>query len=288
MNITVYTVINNCKDFLRPPLRAQPGVRYVCFANLPMPSVPPWEIQPCPQLPEPRPCPEHQYFNGDCSRCRRETAIRTSRIPKLLPHLWLDSEYSIYHDGNIQMKAEPEDIVSRRLVEPDTYLALYRHPQRCCIYEEAAVCVDLARDAVNRGYDPIPEPGPIMDQMKHYRLDGHPAEWGLWCGGVIIRQHTDMMARLNEAWWQNFNEGSTRDQLAFPPALRGLGCNINSLRGSIYDNQDFVGPQKDNGNWHMEWRHKHSEQENEWYDREMSKLARLSWLCAHGERVEAA
>jgi len=252
--LTVYTVILNHYDILRPPEIVNSKARYICFSDVPMPKVDPWEIQPCPQL------------LGDPSR--------DSRIPKLLPHLvpqLMDSDCSIYCDGALSPRCDPFDLVERRLKNHD--IAMYRHPCRECVYQEAAVCMTPPPRGIGM------DPGPLQEQVNRYRAEGHPEYWGLWAGGVIIRRHTDMIARLNEDWWRNFIQGSTRDQIAFPPALRPLCIGICTMPGDIMQCQDFQF------RMHADFREfTDNPPHMEWRDREKARLGRLREVClAHTE-----
>jgi hypothetical protein len=241
-------------DYLRPPQVIHPDVEYVCFSNLPMPECKPWRIVPCPAL------------TGSVGR--------DSRIPKILPHLCLDADYSIYHDANFAMQCDPLDLIERRLTSQDCDIAMYRHPARECVYEEAKVCIEMSHDAVRRGFPETPPIAPIQEQVAKLRADGHPPAWGLWACGIVIRRHTDMIAWLNERWWQEFAAGSSRDQIAFPPALRGLGCRINTIPGNVYQVKDW------GFNFHAAWTDRYRPEQNEWRDRELARTNRLREFVA--------
>lgn len=100
----VYTVLTNGFDNLRPPLVWSAGqkVSYLCFTDVPnLPKVEPWEYRPLYDLGHP---------------------ARTSRLPKILPHLLLpeDATASIYHDANLQLRRSPVDVARELLgVEVD-------------------------------------------------------------------------------------------------------------------------------------------------------------------------
>jgi hypothetical protein len=218
--IVVYTSIVNHHDYLRPPLLWDHGARYICFSDLPMAPCPPWEIQPCPIV--------------------SDSPTRNSRVPKFVPHLLFDAEYSIYHDGYFSLRRLAGDLVRHRLTNPGCDIAMFSHPARDCIYDEGREVLEMSAEAVRRGYPPTPDPTGIVEQMERYRDLGHPPHWGLWAGGFIVRRHTDMMARLGEEWMQEYMAGGERDQLPFPVVLRRLCCRINSIAGQITDNADMA------------------------------------------------
>ena len=114
--IYVYTSILGGFDSLRPPLcKPEPGVRYICFTDCPvLPSVEPWEFRPVHRI-------DRVAMDGNGFPIYVKDSPRTSRLPKILPHLVLpaDCDYSIWHDGNFQMKASPTETVAKLLRTAD-------------------------------------------------------------------------------------------------------------------------------------------------------------------------
>lgn len=211
--IYVYTSILDGWDNLRPPLAPpESGVRYLCFTNIPtLPDVYPWEFRPL-------------YDVGE--------ACRTARVPKILPHLLLpeDAEYSIYHDGNFQLKKTPADMIGELLGEHDW--AAHRHPCRTCVYQEADVILDHStmrgwRDK-NRA-----KVRPIIDEVGGYRAMQYPEHNGLWANGMLVRRHSSRVAALNERWWRLYSAGGVRDQLSFPVARHLEGLSVKSIDADI-------------------------------------------------------
>jgi len=229
--IYVYTSILGGFDSLRPPLCApEPGVRYICFTDVPvLPRVDPWEFRPV-----------HQVFDAEEFCDGKMSPARTSRLPKILPHLVLpeDCDYSIWHDGNFQLKMSPREIVSKLLRTADW--SAHRHPARDCIYDEAEI---LLREKIGTA-------SLVEAQIARYRAAGHPEHYGLWANGLIVRRHNVATAALNERWWQLFSEGCERDQVSFPVAQRETGVAMDTtirLHG-IYESE-YV-----QFNWHAAFR----------------------------------
>ena len=222
--ICVYTANLDLWDNLRPPLvQPEDGVRYICFTNSPLQAaVSPWEFRPCPDL-------------GNASR--------SSRVPKILPHLCLpEYDYSIWHDANFQLRVPARQVIGE-LLRFDDWCA-HRHPARDCVYAEAEILLK----------EKIGTPALVQTQIDHYREIGYPAHHGLWANGFIVRRHTPKTARLNEKWWELFAAGCERDQLSFPVArllsgtpLDGGGVN-HGLTRDIF-NSPYV-----KYNWHAAWR----------------------------------
>lgn len=132
---------------------------------------------------------------------------RNSRIQKIMPHLFFDTEYSIYLDGNIRLKVPAQKLIDEYLKDAD--VAVIRHIGRDCLYEEATAC-----QAMQKG-DPLE----LATQVKEYAKRGWKPHAGLAECGVIIRRHTPEVERWNEKWWAHYCRYSERDQISFPVAF---------------------------------------------------------------------
>jgi hypothetical protein len=123
-------------------------------------------------------------------------------------------EYSIWMDGNTKLKVAPEYLIEKYL--QNDYVAVLRHPDRNCIYDEAATCKTLNLDDLDT----------IEEQMIRYKERGYPENNGLSCTTYILRKHTPEIKRFNEKWWAEICEGSRRDQLSFDYCLWELGIKV--------------------------------------------------------------
>ena len=243
MSIVVYTCLVGGFDNLRPPLCVpEPGVRYICFTDVPvLPRVDPWEFRPVHRVKGPIGLTE---------------PARTSRLPKILPHLVLpeDCDYSIWHDGNFQMKASPTATISKLLRTSDW--AAHKHPGRDCIYKEAKVLLS----------EKIGTPALVERQIARCRdVYGHPKGYGLWANGLIVRRHNAATAALNERWWDLFSDGCERDQISFPVALRESGVAIETIRHTDIYGSEFV-----KFNWHAAFK---AREDNPTYWPERDRIA---------------
>lgn len=142
---------------------------------------------------------------------------RNSRIAKILPHLYIESDFSIYHDANIRLLKTPEELVETYLKEYD--IALFKHPTRDCLYDEALVCAKMGLD----------DPETIIEQVKAYENDGYGKHKGLCECGIILRRHTPKVKELNEAWWAHYCRYSRRDQISFMKAVDEVGIPIKII-----------------------------------------------------------
>lgn len=152
---------------------------------------------------------EEQSDTWDCKKPydKFKDNRRNSRIQKIMPHLFVDTEYSIYLDGNIRLKVPAQKLIDEYLKDKD--IAVIRHIGRDCIYDEAQACINLQKG------DPLE----IAEQIKKYAKAGWKEHAGLAECGVIIRRHTKKVKGWNEKWWAHYCRYSERDQISFPIAF---------------------------------------------------------------------
>lgn len=155
-----------------------------------------------------------KVFSYDAFKSDRMNA----KIAKILPHYFIDEEYSVWVDGNVfPLKTEEEYI---KLLD-DKDIAVFRHPERKCIYDEAMFCRLKGKDGAQI----------IEDHIKRYNLTNQS---GLYACGFIIRRHTERMKQLCEKWWAEICTGSSRDQISFPYVFPK--DEIKVLEGNIWAN----------------------------------------------------
>lgn len=192
--IQVFTSITGGKDTLRDDQNIG-NAKWTAFTNGGTSKV--WDIQPV-----------YDRFKSD---------RRNSRIYKMLPHLFTTARYSIWIDANLALRITPEELVDRYLQEHD--IAMFKHPVRDCLYDEAMVCA-------KKGLD---DPEVIIEQVKTYEENGYGKHKGLPECNVIVRRHTDKVREFNEAWWAEYCRYSVRDQISCMYAVDKVGISINIL-----------------------------------------------------------
>lgn len=201
-DIVVYTAILGDYDVLLPPDTEEENVDYICFTDESVTVPEPWEER-------------------EIEASSQPLKMGSGRL-KMLPHEYFpEYEYSIWIDGNIQIQKSVNGIIDRYL--GDTHLAVASHPKRSCIYEEADTCVEMGKT----------DEETVEKQMRRYREEGFPKDYGLSATGVLIRRHNkaDVVNAMN-IWWDEFRNFSNRDQLSFEYATwkRGLNYNQMSIR----------------------------------------------------------
>jgi len=195
MSITVLTSLCGEKDNL-VELQNKGNAKWVAYLDKPQSSRT-WDIK---------------------TACNKFTSSRrNSRIPKLLPHKYSDSEYTIWIDANVRLLITPEELVERYLKNHD--IATFKHPVRNCIYSEAMECAKRKLD----------NPEAIIEQARAYEIDHYPKGNGLGECMMIIRRNTPKVERFNNTWWAEYCRYSVRDQISFMYSLDKVGLNCNFI-----------------------------------------------------------
>lgn len=183
-------------DAIRPQAEQDCDVDWICFTDDPDLEAPaPWQV-----VVESRP----------------ESPCLAAKRPKMLPWLLVAHERVIWIDANMQVTAP--SFVGEALGCVHDGIALYRHPRRDCIYAEADA--SLGSESQGGKYDGLP----ILEQVEHYRAEGHPEHGGLFACGTIAWDTTDPKARmLGYRWLAECELRTIQDQLSLPVACRDLG-----------------------------------------------------------------
>ena len=203
MERVIYTAVVAGKDEVSLPA-VPPGWRRVCFTD--GPTYPGWENLPA-----------FSSFSDP---------VRNAKIHKILSHRFFPlAEVSLWIDGNVEVRCDLDKLVDSYLRTSD--VAVHKHRERQCIYDEAMACIELEKD--------LPEV--ILRQITRYRSEGYPANAGLAECTILLRRHTAAVCALNESWWQEITQGSRRDQLSFNYVINKLAMSY-----VIFDSHLFEGP----------------------------------------------
>lgn len=131
--------------------------------------------------------------------------IKRNRFYKLLPHrLFPDYEWSLYLDGNVDLRMDPLAFLDRHSRHGSDFL-VFRHPSRTSILEELAACIELRKDNAEL----------MVRQVAGYLEDGFRHAFALTQNNIMLRRHNDpALMALSEAWWAEVQSKSQRDQLS--------------------------------------------------------------------------
>jgi hypothetical protein len=154
-----------------------------------------------------------------------------AKLYKVLPHLHLDTDISIWMDANIYLRVSKERIVDELLGDAD--IAIFKHPYRESVLDEAKVLKQFGWEKSEV----------IEKQMEYYLGRNYPLSTLYECG-VIIRRHNHKTELLNNIWWSHICTFSHRDQLSFPIALNlageMTGLKVNVIQGNVRNHPLFV------------------------------------------------
>ncbi len=151
--------------------------------------------------------------------------VMNAKIYKILAHQYVDSDISVWVDGNITLLCSLQELVDEFLGDAD--IGVFKHPARNCIYEEGEELKKIMKVSQQHSV--------INEQIEHYKASGYQSNKGLYENGVIVRRHNKVVEEFNNAWWAETCRWSSRDQLSFPvtlvnhPSLK-LKANIGDVR----------------------------------------------------------
>lgn len=197
----IYTVITGDYDVLHEPEYLLEDMDYICFTDNNNFHSSIWQFRKI-ENPE----------NLD--------SIRLARKYKILCHHYLkEYDYSIYVDGKIKIIGNFKDFL--QTYSKGSPMLCFPHFVRECIYQEAIACIQVGKD----------HPQIIAQQVKGYRQEGYPANYGLTDNACLIRDHKNrQLQKVMECWWNEVKEKSRRDQLSF-----GYACWRNQFHYDLCD-----------------------------------------------------
>ena len=211
--ITVYTCIAGNYDVLVPQPKF-PNVQYICFAETDkIYRHRNWTVKP---FTSPNDLKNNALIN---------------RFHKILCfNNFEEGEFSIYIDGNVQLKVNPEKFVNI-LIKEESSIGAFRHPQRKSISEEFQACLDQKKILGN-------DIKVTQDFFKEMKKNGYKEKNDLTANYILARRKDDqeLIKAMNE-WWEIVLNKVGRDQLSMQYILWR-----NTLK--IIEMDDFLVPSK--------------------------------------------
>jgi len=186
-----------------PPLRDTPGVDRVMFTDDPNLEAQGWDVrvEPAPDV-HPR------------MAAKRYKLQPHAVLPEYDRRVWMDGSHTLLN---------PDAVTVALDLAAEPGIALHKHPERDCIYDEALASIAFATKYGDQ---------PIAEQTDAYRAEGHPPNWGLWAAGTVAsHRHADA---IFDAWWDEVNRWSYQDQLSLPVVLRRAGVRPGEFPHSQY------------------------------------------------------
>ena len=147
-----------------------------------------------------------------------QSPVMNAKIYKILAHKYLD-DISIWLDGNIYPLVPAQQLVDEWLGDAD--MAVFEHNHHWTMYQEVEVIRKMFKSR------------PWIYEEAKEQVKNYP-DLPLSMCGMIIRRHTSLVERFNEAWWAEICRWGQRDQLSFPVVLRRFpDLKVNYIKGNI-------------------------------------------------------
>jgi hypothetical protein len=201
MKIAVLTASVGTNNLL--PVNPFDGVDYFAFSDR-QTNVPGWTVK------------KAADFSADPKYKNR----RNAKIYKVLPFLFApDYDYYFWIDSTHQLEEDPRTVIDTYLKDSD--VAVFKHPERDCVYEEGKLVKQI-------GFD---YPNLIDDQLDFYRDMCYPEHNGLYELPVRVQRNTELTQRMGMMWWEQICMFSSRDQISFPFVCHQLGINLSIMPG---------------------------------------------------------
>jgi hypothetical protein len=145
---------------------------------------------------------------------------RDAKIYKVCPHLFLpEYEYYIWLDSTHILEADPDELIEKYLKGSD--IAVFKHPERDCVYEEGKLVKKIKFDYPNL----------IEEQLDFYEQMNYPEHNGLYELPVRIQRNNGRTRQLGLMWWEQICMFSSRDQISFPFVCNQLNIKPNIMPG---------------------------------------------------------
>lgn len=146
---------------------------------------------------------------------------RNARYHKAKPEF--DSLFSIWIDGTVTLVKSPQWLIDNELGDCD--MAVFRHMERDCLYDEAKECIKLNKDKREV----------IEKQVARYQQEKYPAGNGLASTRMVIRRNTPAVRRFNKLWLEEIIHYSLRDQISFNYCVWKAGVRFRYFEGDSLD-----------------------------------------------------
>ena len=205
----VYTAIFGQYDRLHElPDGIGADADFICFTDDETLACPGWEVRAeRPRYPHPR------------MAAKEYKTLPHVVLPEYEETAWIDGSFRIGH------AAFAREIFS--YLQP-AGMALFLHPDRGCIYDEAEVSRGMPKYAGQN----------LQGQVSHYRAQGYPEKNGLFACGVIARRRDDPAIRhLSELWMLENLRFIYHDQLSLPFLVWKLGLSPAVFRMHLWQSR---------------------------------------------------
>ncbi len=146
-----------------------------------------------------------------------------AKFPKCRPDLFLNTQKSVWIDASLRVTSNWLTTLARETISPNE-ICLFAHPTRKSISEEEQYCRNLDKY----------KNWPMLDQISYYKNTGFEDDIGLWAGGIIIRNHTNIMQEFGDQWIIENAFRSIQDQLSLPYLIWKNRLIIKKIQFDLY------------------------------------------------------
>lgn len=205
--IAVYTAQFGGYTELKEPKSVSGAVAMIAFTDGPAVASQ-WRIEPCRGLfKSPRMSAKWYRMNSDLVLPQYDTTI------------WVDASFRL---GDVDAFAA---FCLAAMAGHET--AFFRHPERSSVTAEAKASFSVWSEKY-KGQ-------PLLDQVASYTSRGMPDDYGLWAGGIQVRDNrSEWVKELNRRWFAECVQWSEQDQLSLPFVLWSLGRLPAVIPGNVY------------------------------------------------------
>jgi len=146
----------------------------------------------------------------------------SSRLYKILSHIYDSQEWSVYVDADIFLPEGVEEKLIDEVKASGKDIGVFEHPEgRDCVYQEAEAIIAYGKDTREN----------VKKHFDYLKSIGFPEHAGLGACGIIVRHHTEEIKRLNEKWFLEICIRSKRDQMSFNFVFR----DVHYFKGNIFN-----------------------------------------------------
>jgi hypothetical protein len=185
--IIVYSVNINGYDEVNEPEVYDPNVEYILFTDNEEIKSDVWKIKSI------------EFLNKNLDLRKKARYIKINSHLVLPPHdisIWMDHCFEPIFTNTTEFL--------NKIHFSDSQVMSYSHSERNCTYKESEI-------VINRKLD---YPQVVQSQISRYQNEGFPENYGLFETGLTIRKNNNEVNQFNEAWWNEINKFSGRDQLS--------------------------------------------------------------------------
>lgn len=190
--VVIYTALFGNYDQLPPLLTMNDGLDFVCFTDQRIESAG-WTVI-------------------NMEKPLEDTNL-AAKYFKVHPHkVFPEKDYSLFVDANTVFCGRVGRFIDRWLSNEN--FAMWRHPDRSCMYDEAEAIILYNRAAATK----------IALQMAEYEETGILKSQGLYeCSFIWRRHHQSNVKAFMDAWWSEILKYTNRDQPSFYYLAHNVG-----------------------------------------------------------------